>query len=147
MARIALLQSRPGIEPAENGALGAAIGEAAAVGARCSSRPRCRVFSTGTGTRRRKLRTEDDDAVLAACRRPLRRHGLWLILARWPCAWIAQARHRGFLIDTEAKSGPATTRFTCSTSTADGESWRESAVYNAGESAALIGGTPAAGSA
>ena len=91
-----------------------------------------------------RARSEEDDGVLAACRDAVRQHGLWTHLGslavRGPGGKLA---NRGFLVDP---SGTVRARYDkihlFDVDLPTGESWRESAVYDAGEGAVVAGGTP-----
>ena len=83
MTRIALFQSRTGIDPAANAqALAAAIGEAAAGGAEMLFTPEMSGLLDRDSCARRAAtsREEEDDPVLAACREAAARHGIWVHL-------------------------------------------------------------------
>jgi predicted amidohydrolase len=92
-----------------------------------------------------KLRPEDDDQVLAACREAASRHGLWVHLGSLAVRGDGgKLANRGFLLDP---GGEIRARYDkihlFDVDLPTGESWRESSVYSAGESAALVDGTPA----
>ena len=147
MTRIALFQSRTGIEPAESAkALVAAIGEAAAGGAAMLFTPEMSGLLDRDAARAAgKLRTEESDEVLAACRDAASRHRLWLHLGSLALrAEGGKLANRGFLIDP---LGEIRARYDkihlFDVDLPTGESWRESAVYGAGEDAVVVGGTPA----
>ena len=150
MARIALFQSRTGIEPADNArALVAAIGEAAAGGAAMLFTPEMSgLLDRDAGRAAGKLRSEDNDEVLAACREAASRHGLWLHLGslavRAAGGEGGKLANRGFLIDP---AGAIRARYDkihlFDVDLPSGESWRESSVYRAGDGAVLVDGTPA----
>ena len=146
MARVALFQSRTGIEPADNAqALVLAIGEASAGGAAMLFTPEMSgLLDRDAGRAARKLRSEDDDEVLAACRDAAAHHGLWLHLGSLAVrAEGGKLANRGFLIDP---AGDVRARYDkihlFDVDLATGESWRESAVYRGGEGAVVVDGTP-----
>jgi predicted amidohydrolase len=147
MARIALLQSRTGIDPVANAReLVAAIAEAAAGGAAMLFTPEMSGLLDRDAARAAgKLRSEDDDEVLAACREAAASHGLWLHLGSLAVRTDdGKLANRGFVIDP---AGAIRARYDkihlFDVDLPTGESWRESAVYRAGEGAVAIGGTPA----
>ena len=147
MARIALFQSSTGIDPADNAqALVAAIGEASAGGAQMLFTPEMSGLLDRDATRASdKLRAEDEDEVLAACREAAKRHGLWLHLGSLAVrAEGGKLANRGFVIDP---AGAIRARYDkihlFDVDLPTGESWRESAVYGSGESAVGVDGTPA----
>jgi deaminated glutathione amidase len=146
MARIALFQSRTGIDPAANAeALVAAIGEAAEGGAAMLFTPEMSGLLDRDGERAAaNLRTEGDDEVLAACREAASRHGLWLHLGSLAVRTGEQKlANRTFVIDP---TGAVRARYDkihlFDVDLPTGESWRESAVYRPGEGAVVVDGTP-----
>jgi predicted amidohydrolase len=146
MARIALFQSRTGIDPAANAeALVAAIGEAADGGAAMLFTPEMSGLLDRDGERAAaNLRTEGDDEVLAACREAASRHGLWLHLGSLAVRTGEQKlANRTFVIDP---TGAIRARYDkihlFDVDLPTGESWRESAVYRSGEGAVVVEGTP-----
>ncbi len=147
MARIALFQSRTGIEPAANAqAIVAAIGEAAAGGAAMLFTPEMSGLLDRDGARAAgKLRAEEEDEVLAACREAASRHGLWVHLGSLAVRTEGgKLANRGLLIDP---AGEVRARYDkmhwFDVDLPSGESWRESSVYGAGEGAVVADGTPA----
>ena len=147
MARIALFQSCTGIDPDANAqALVAAIGEAAAGGAEMLfTAEMSGLLDRDAARAAARLRSEDADEVLAACREAASRHGLWLHLGSLAVkAQGGKLAHRGFLIDP---AGEIRARYDkihlFDVDLPTGESWRESAVYAAGEGAVAVDGTPA----
>jgi predicted amidohydrolase len=146
MPRIALFQSRTGIDPAANAeALTAAIRDAARGGAAMLFTPEMSgMLDRDAGRAAGKLRSEEQDEVLAACRAAAREHGIWLhvgsLAVRGEGGKLA---NRSFAVDP---SGEVRARYDklhlFDVDLATGESWRESAVYKAGERAVIVGGTP-----
>ena len=146
MTRIALFQSCTGIDPAANTeALISAIELADAGGAEMLFTPEMSGLLDRDAKRAStSARSEEDDGVLAACRDAARQHGLWTHLGslavRGPGGKLA---NRGFLVDP---SGTIRARYDkihlFDVDLPTGESWRESAVYGAGEGAVVAGGTP-----
>ena len=146
MVRIALFQSRTGIDPAANAeALVGAIDEAAAGGAQILFTPEMSgLLDRDPRRASHSLRAEDDDEVLAACREAARRTGLWLHLGSLAVrAEADKLANRGFLIDP---AGVIRARYDkihlFDVDLPTGESWRESAIYRAGEGAVVVDATP-----
>lgn len=146
MARIALFQACSGIDPDQNAAaLAEAIGAASGLGARILFTPEM----TGLLDRDRRraaatIRTEDADPALAIARRLARESRIWiqlgsLALDRGDGRWV----NRAFVID---ETGEIRARYDklhlFDVDLETGESWRESAVYAAGERAVLARETP-----
>ena len=146
MTRIALFQSCTGIDPAANAqALTEAIGQASAGGAEMLFTPEMSGLLDRDSKRAAgNIRTEEDDQVLAACREAASRHGLWLHLGSLAVRTEdGKLANRGFLIDP---TGAVRARYDkihlFDVDLPTGESWRESAVYRAGEGAVVVEGTP-----
>src|SRR5881394_2758332 len=146
MTRIALFQSRTGIDPQGNArALVEAIGEAADGGAEILFTPEMSgLLDRDTARARKNLRGEDEDAVLAACRAGAKESGIWIHLGSLAVlVENGKVANRGFVIDRE---GQIRTRYDkihlFDVDLPTGESWRESAVYSAGKGAVLVNGTP-----
>ena len=146
MTRIALYQSRTGIDPAANAqALVAAIEQASSGGAEMLFTPEMSGLLDRDAKRAAdNLRAEDEDGVLAACRDAASRHSLWLHLGSLAVRTEEnKIANRGFLIDP---SGAVRARYDkihlFDVDLPTGESWRESAVYRAGDEAVAVAGTP-----
>ena len=146
MARIALFQSRTGIDPAANAqALVAAVEQASSGGAEMLFTPEMSGLLDRDSKRAAdNLRAEDEDGVLAACRDAASRHGLWLHLGSLAVRTDGnKLANRGFLVDP---SGAIRARYDkihlFDVDLPTGESWRESAVYRAGDGAVVVAGTP-----
>jgi predicted amidohydrolase len=145
MARIALFQSCTGIDPAANAqALVAAIDQADAGGAEMLFTPEMSGLLDRDAKRAAaRLRSEDEDEVLATCRDAASRHELWLHLGSLAVRTEDKLANRGFLIDP---TGAIRARYDkihlFDVDLPTGESWRESAVYRAGEGAVVVDGTP-----
>ncbi|MDQ3246424.1 MAG: carbon-nitrogen hydrolase family protein [Pseudomonadota bacterium] len=146
MARIAIFQSRTGIDPAANArSLVQAMHDAAAQGAAMLFTPEMSGLLDRNGSRAAdNIRSEEDDRVLAACREEAAAKGLWLhigsLAVRVEGGKIA---NRGFVIDAD---GAIRARYDkihlFDVDLLTGESWRESAVYSGGSEAVIIEGTP-----
>ena len=146
--RIALFQSRTGIDPEANARrLVAAIAQAAEGGAAILFTPEM----SGLLDRDRErastsLRSESDDLVLAAVREAAGRAGIWVHIGSLALAGEREDGrlvNRGFLID---ERGGIRARYDkihlFDVDLATGESWRESAAYAGGERA-VVAETPA----
>ena len=147
MARVALFQSRTGIDPAANAqALTTAIEQASAGGAEMLFTPEMSgLLDRDSKRASESLRNEEQDAVLAACSDAASRAGLWLHLGSLAVrAEDNKLANRGFLIDP---AGAIRARYDkihlFDVDLPTGESWRESAVYRAGNGAVVVAGTPA----
>ena len=146
MPRIALFQSTTGIDPAANARkLVDAISEAARGGAEILFTPEMsNLIDRDKDRAAATVRSEDEDAVLAACRAAAREHGIWVYLGslavRMPSGKIA---NRAFIIDG---SGEIRARYDkihlFDVDLPTGESWRESAVYEGGTQSVIVDGTP-----
>lgn len=141
--RAALLQMRSGIAPGPNAkTVTAAISEAAAEGAAMLFTPEMSGLLDQKRTRAAEhLRAEEEDAVLAAVREAAARHGIWVHLGSLALLAAPQSErmvNRGFVIDD---SGAIRARYDkihlFDVDLDTGESWRESAVYDAGERAVV----------
>ena len=146
MTRIALFQSNTGIDPAANAkALVDAIGEAARGEAAMLFTPEMSgLLDRNSQRASANLRPEDHDAVLAACRDAAREHGIWVHLGSLAILVDdGKVANRGFVID---RAGNVQARYDkihlFDVDLPTGESWRESAVYRAGQSAVVVNGTP-----
>lgn len=146
MTRIALVQTNTGIDPASNAAaLVAAIGGAAAGGAAMVFTPEMsNLLDRDRARAAAAIRAEDDDRVLAAVRDAAARHGTWIHLGS-----LALRREDGrlanrcFVIDgTGAIRARYDKLHLFDVNLPNGESWRESAAYAAGERATVVD-TPA----
>lgn len=146
--RIAVHQSRTGIDPAANAAaLVAAVREAAAGGAGMLFTPEMSgLLDQDRGRATPHLRSEADDPVLAAVREAAAGAGIWVHIGSLALAGErddGRLVNRGFVIDD---AGAIRARYDkmhlFDVDLATGESWRESAVYAPGEQAA-VAATPA----
>ena len=146
MTRIALFQSNTGIDPAANAeAVVDAIAEAANGGAAMLFTPEMSGLLDRDAHRAAgNLRAEDEDEVLAACAEAAKRHGVWVHLGSVAVlVEDGKVANRGFVID---RVGNIRARYDkihlFDVDLPTGESWRESAVYQAGKGAVLVNGTP-----
>ena len=146
MTRVALFQSNTGIDPAASGtALVDAIGEAARGGAAMLFTPEMSgLLDRDSQRASANLRTEDTDSVLAACRGAARDHDIWVHLGSLAGRVDdGKVANRGFVID---RAGNVQARYDkihlFDVDLPTGESWRESAVYRAGDKSVVVNGTP-----
>lgn len=146
MVRIALFQSCTGIDPTANAqALIGAIEQASADGAEMLFTPEMSGLLDRESKRAAEnLRKQEDDEVLASCRNAASRHGLWLHLGSLAVQTEdGKLANRGFVIDP---AGAVRAKYDklhlFDVDLPTGESWRESAVYRAGDDAVVVAGTP-----
>lgn len=146
MPRIALFQSCTGIDPVENAsALGAAIDEAAAAGAAILFTPEMSgIVDRDSQRSAQKIVAPEDDRVLAACRDSAARNGIWLHLGSLAVRTEGgQLANRSFVIGPGGEiRGTYDKIHLFDVDLPTGESWRESKVYRAGETARIVDGTP-----
>lgn len=144
--RIALYQAQSGIDPAPNaGKLVGAVREAAAGGAAMLFTPEM----SGMLDRDReralgKARSEGEDEVLAAVRAAAAETRIWVHLGSLALKGEGgKLVNRGFVIDDK---GEVRARYDkihlFDVDLPTGESWRESAMYEAGHGAVVVPGTP-----
>lgn len=144
--RIALFQSTTGIDPAANQErLLEAIDKAADGGAAMLFTPEMSGLLDRDPTRARmSLRTEDEEPLLAVCRAAARERAIWLHLGSLAVLGEGgKLANRGFVIDS---GGEIRARYDklhlFDVDLPTGESWRESATYEAGSGVVLVEGTP-----
>ncbi|MEO7813958.1 MAG: carbon-nitrogen hydrolase family protein [Sphingomicrobium sp.] len=145
MVKIAILQMRSGIDPAANAAaLVDAIGQAAAGGAAMLFTPEMSGLLDSNRERAGAVvRTEDDDLVLAAVRSAAKANGIWVHLGSLALREGDRLVNRGFVIDADGEVAARYDKMHLfDVDLPTGESWRESAVYQAGEAAVVVRGTP-----
>ena len=144
--RIALYQAQSGLDPAANAAkLAAAMHEAAAGGAAMLFTPEM----SGMLDRDReralgKARSEDEDEVLASVRKAAADADIWVHLGSLALKGEGgKLVNRGFVIDGQ---GEVRARYDkihlFDVDLPTGESWRESAMYEAGRRAVIVPDTP-----
>ena len=144
--RIALFQAQSGIDPGANAErLVAAISEAAAGGAAMLFTPEM----SGMLDRDReralsKARAQDDDAVLAAVRSAAKQAGIWVHLGSLALKGEGgKLVNRGFVIDDQGELRARYDKIHLfDVDLPTGESWRESAMYQAGNEAVVVSETP-----
>ena len=146
MTRIALFQSTTGIDPADNAAaLVEAIHEAAAGGAKILFTPEMSgLLDRDSKRASASIVGEADDGVLARCMEAARRENIWVHLGSLAVrSEGGKVANRAFVLDD---TGAIRARYDkihlFDVDLPTGESWRESAVYSAGEGAVVVAGTP-----
>ncbi|MFP5328855.1 MAG: carbon-nitrogen hydrolase family protein [Alphaproteobacteria bacterium] len=146
MTKIAIFQSRTGIDPAANAAaLVDAIGQATAGGAEMLFTPEMSgLLDRDTDRARSNVRPQDEDQVLAACREAARRSKLWLHLGSIAVAANGgKFANRGFVIDSDGEIRASYDKIHLfDVDLPTGESWRESAIYERGRKTVVVDGTP-----
>lgn len=146
MTKIALFQSSTGIDPEVSArSLADAVNEAAAGGAEMLFTPEMSGLLDRDSARAAKnLRSEDEDLVLAACRDAAKRDRIWLDIGSLAIRLDdGKLANRGFVIDREGQIRARYDKMHLfDVDLPTGESWRESAVYSAGQGVALVNGTP-----
>lgn len=146
MTKIAILQSRTGVDPkASAQTLVTAIGQAAAGGAEMLFTPEMSgLLDRDTERARSNVRSEGDDQVLAACREAAKRSGIWLHLGSLAVsAQDGKFANRGFVIDSDGEIRASYDKIHLfDVDLPTGESWRESNVYRGGSEAVVVDGTP-----
>jgi len=147
MTRIGLFQSNTGIDPEANArALVDAVAEASADGAEMLFTPEMSgLLDRDSGRAAKNIQSEEEDSVLAACREAAKRNRIWLDIGSLAVLVENGKRaNRGFVIDREGRIRARYDKMHLfDVDLPSGESWRESAVYSAGDGVALVNGTPA----
>lgn len=146
MTRIALFQSNTGIDPKANAdALVGAIEQAARGEATMLFTPEMSgLLDRDSKRAATSLRSEGEDPVLAACCSAARENGIWLHLGSLAILVDdGKVANRGFVIDRLGKIRARYDKIHLfDVDLPTGESWRESAVYRAGDHAVVVNGTP-----
>lgn len=146
MTKIALFQSRTGIDPADNAeALVRAIGEASDGGAEILFTPEMSgLLDRDSARARKKVKPQDEDQVLSACREACASNRIWMHLGS--LAVVADGdklANRGFVIDSGGEIRASYDKIHLfDVDLPTGESWRESNVYRGGSEAVVVNGTP-----
>jgi len=142
MTRIALYQARTGIDPEANARdLVAAVGEAADGGAAMLFTPEMSgLLDRDRARAAASLRTPDEDLVLAAVREAAAGHGIWVHLGSLAVIGPGgKLRNRAFVIDDAGEIRATYDKLHLfDVDLPTGESWRESAAYEAGEGAVVV---------
>ena len=141
-----MFQARTGIDPAANAAaLVDAVEQAAAGGAAMLFTPEMSGLLDSNRERAGTVvRSEAKDQVLAAVRQAAKAHKVWVHLGSLALReGDGKLANRGFVIDaTGAIAARYDKMHLFDVDLPTGESWRESAVYAAGEEAVVVRGTP-----
>ena len=146
MVRIALYQATTGIDPAVNAdALIEAAGEAASGGAAMLFTPEMsNLLDRDRDRSGLHLKSENEDETVARLCEAAERNGLWIALGSFAFANGDDSRaNRALVIDPAGKIRARYDKIHMfDVDLADGESWRESNVYRAGDALAVVDGTP-----
>lgn len=146
MTRIAIFQSRTGVDPAANAeALVSAIEQAARGGAEMLLTPEMSgLLDRDVERARTNVRSEGEDPVLGACREAAKRNGIWMHLGSLAVATDGgKFANRGFVIDSDGEVRASYDKIHLfDVDLPTGESWRESNVYRGGSEAVVVAGTP-----
>ncbi|MGN6156070.1 MAG: carbon-nitrogen hydrolase family protein [Sphingomicrobium sp.] len=146
MTKIALFQSRTGVDPAANAkALVEAVEEAGRGGAEMLFTPEMSgLLDRDADRARRNVTSADEDRVLAACREAARRNAIWIHLGSLAVtAENGKFANRGFVIDSDGQIRASYDKIHLfDVDLPTGESWRESNVYSGGSEAVVVDGTP-----
>ena len=146
MTRIAIFQARSGIDPERNGeALVAAVEAAAAGGAAILFSPEMSgLLDRDRDRAASHVRHQNEDTVLSAVREAARKAEIWVHLGSLALeSGDGRLVNRGFVIDTAGEiRGRYDKIHLFDVDLPTGESWRESALYQAGDKAVLVKGTP-----
>ena len=146
MTRIAIFQSRTGVDPVANAeALVEAIGQAARGGAEMLFTPEMSgLLDRDSERARRNVTSADLDRVLAACCEAAKRDAVWVHLGSLAVtAEDGKFANRGFVIDSTGEIRASYDKIHLfDVDLPTGESWRESNVYRGGSEAVVVDGTP-----
>jgi predicted amidohydrolase len=146
VTRIAIFQSRTGVDPAANAeALVEAIGQAARGGAEMLFTPEMSgLLDRDSERARRNVTSADLDRALAACREAAKRDAVWVHLGSLAVtAEDGKFANRGFVIDSTGEIRASYDKIHLfDVDLPTGESWRESNVYRGGSEAVIVDGTP-----
>ena len=146
MTRIAIFQSRTGVDPVANAeALVEAIGQAARGGAEMLFTPEMSgLLDRDSERARRNVTSADLDRVLAACCKAAKRDAVWVHLGSLAVtAEDGKFANRGFVIDSAGEIRASYDKIHLfDVDLPTGESWRESNVYRGGSEAVVVDGTP-----
>ena len=147
MVRVALYQSRTGIDPdASARDLTSAVENAADDGAAMLFTPEMSGVLDGNRERAAaSVVAETDDRVLASVREAAARHGIWVHLGSLALRSDDGDRlaNRGFVIDDQGEiRGRYDKIHLFDVDLPTGESWRESASYRSGKQAVVVRDTP-----
>ena len=146
MTRIALYQARSGVDPTANAAaLEIAVRQAADGGAEMLFTPEMSGLLDSNRERAdQNVRAEADDEVLKTVRMAAKTNGIWVHLGSLALKGPgAHFFNRAFVIDDQGKIRAHYDKIHLfDVDLPTGESWRESAVYQGGEQAVVVRGSP-----
>ena len=146
MTRIAIFQSRTGVDPAASAvALVDAVDQAARGGAEMLFTPEMSgLLDRDADRARRNVTSTDEDRVLAACREAAKRNRIWIHLGSLAvAAEDGRFANRGFVIDSAGQIRASYDKIHLfDVDLPTGESWLESNVYRGGSEAVVVDGTP-----
>lgn len=146
MTRIAIFQSRTGVDPAASAvALVDAVDQAARGGAEMLFTPEMSgLLDRDADRARRNVTSTDEDRVLAACREAAKRNRIWIHLGSLAvAAEDGRFANRGFVIDSAGQIRASYDKIHLfDVDLPTGESWRESNVYRGGSEAVVVDGAP-----
>ncbi|MGZ2412954.1 deaminated glutathione amidase [Sphingomonas sp. F9_3S_D5_B_2] len=146
MTRIAVFQSTTGIDPQQNAVkMVAAATEAARGGAAMLFTPEMsNLLDRDSARAASNRREEGEDVVLAACSEAARENGIWIHVGSLAVlAEEGKVANRSFVVDRTGRVRATYDKMHLfDVDLPTGESWRESAVYRAGEGAVVVAGTP-----
>jgi len=146
LTRIAIFQSRTGVDPAASAvALVDAVDQAARGGAEMLFTPEMSgLLDRDADRARRNVTSTDEDRVLAACREAAKRDRIWIHLGSLAvAAEDGRFANRGFVIDSAGQIRASYDKIHLfDVDLPTGESWRESNVYRGGSEAVVVDGTP-----
>jgi predicted amidohydrolase len=146
VTRIAIFQSRTGVDPAANAqALTEAIGQAARGGAEMLFTPEMSgLLDRDVQRARGNVTSEEQDRVLVACRDVAKRNNIWVHIGSLAVtAEDERFANRGFVIDSGGDIRASYDKIHLfDVDLPTGESWRESNVYRGGSEAVVVEGTP-----
>lgn len=143
--KVALYQARTGIDPERNAAnLVAAVKESAAAGASILFTPEMSgLLDRDRARSGPKLRSESEDPVLDAVRKAAAAAGIWVHIGSLAIRTEGEKlANRGFLIDDKGAIRARYDKIHLFDVDLATESWRESALYAAGDKA-IVADTPA----
>jgi predicted amidohydrolase len=146
VTRIAIFQSRTGVDPAANAqALTEAIGQAARGGVEMLFTPEMSgLLDRDVQRARGNVTSEEQDRVLVACRDAAKRNKIWVHIGSLAVtAEDEKFANRGFVIDSGGDIRASYDKIHLfDVDLPTGESWRESNVYRGGSEAVVVQGTP-----
>lgn len=146
MTRVAIYQSCTGIEPAANAeALVGAIEDAARGGAEILFTPEMSgILDRDKDRARARIRNEAEDVVLTAVCEAAKRNAIWVHIGSLALTTESgKYANRGFVIDLDGKIRARYDKMHLfDVDLPTGESWRESATYQAGSKSVVVEGTP-----